>query len=154
MNQSHEDKRYDGKQPPFEYNQIDEGVFIGTNACCTSHFEKDLVAKDITVDISLEGEKIAQPVGVDIFIWIPTVDRTAPKKEPVVAAVEALDSLLQAGRKVYIHCKNGHGRGPTFYAAYLRLKKGLSTEEALAKISEKRPSIHPEDVQLDFLNSL
>jgi len=151
---TNKDPHGDGGQPEFEYSQIDENVFIGTNACCSMHFNEGLIEKGITVDISLEGEKLDQPYGVDIFIWIPTEDHTPPKRHCVRAAIEALDALLKDGKKIYIHCKNGHGRAPTFYSAYLILKKGLTPEQAVEKIREKRPSIHLEEGQLEFLRSL
>ncbi len=141
-------------QPEFEFNQIDEQVYIGTNACCALHFDEQLLQQGITADFSLEGEKIDEPYGVGMFVWIPTKDHTAPKLDYVKVGVEALHCLLQDGKKVYIHCKNGHGRAPTFYAAYLILKKGVAPEKAVQLIKEKRNSIHLEYSQIDFLQSL
>jgi protein-tyrosine phosphatase len=59
--------------------------------------------------------------------------------------------------KVYIHCKHGHGRAPTLVAAYF-IAQGMSVAEALKFVKSRRPSIHPNRVQVEalkqFLNRL
>jgi len=57
-----------------------------------------------------------------------------------------LQKLVAMKKKVYVHCKNGHGRAPTLVAAYF-VKQGKSVDEALATIKAKRPSIHLKDIQ-------
>ena len=136
------------------FSQIDSQVFIGTNACCMHHFKWELLSKGITCDISLEGEAIDQPFGVDCYLWLPTPDHTAPSEHTVRVGTAALDEMLKQGRKVYIHCKNGHGRAPAFYAAYLILKRGLDWETAWQAIVASRPEAHLEPTQLAFLQAL
>ena len=140
--------------PKFEYSKITGQVYIGTNACCMTHFSAALRKKGITVDISLEEENLDHPRGVEAYIWLPTKDHTAPKVDPVLAGIEALDELLRRGKKVFIHCKNGHGRAPTFFAAYLIAKKGMGAKEAANFVSERRPRVHIEDKQWDFLDKI
>lgn len=137
-----------------EYSQIEDQVFIGTNACCTTHFKTELLDKDVTCDISMEKERLDNPYGVDCFLWLPTVDHTPPSMHNTLVGLEALQEILRQGRKVYIHCKNGHGRAPTFFAAFLILKRGLHVEDAIARIAAKRPEIHIESNQKRFLESL
>lgn len=140
--------------PVMEFSQIDSQVFIGTNACCADHFKIGLLDKGVTCDISLEGEMLDQPFGVDCFVWLPTADHTAPSMHNTTVGVAALDEMLKQGRKVYIHCKNGHGRGPTFYAAYLVLKRGMDWASAWEAIRASRPEAHLEPVQQAFLQGL
>lgn len=135
-------------------SQIDSQVFIGTNACCMHHVTSELLNKGITCDISLESGAIDQPFGVDSYLWLPTPDHTAPSNHAVRVGIAALDEMLKQGRKVYIHCKNGHGRAPTFYAAYLILKRGLDWETAWQAIVASRPEAHLEPTQLAFLQAL
>ncbi len=137
-----------------EHSQIDAQVFIGTNACCTHHFKWNLLNKGVTCDISLEGESIDQPFGVDCFVWLPTPDHAAPTIHNLRVGVAALDEMLKQGRKVYIHCKNGHGRAPVFYAAYLVLKRGMDPKSAWEAIRASRPEAHLEAVQEAFLQGL
>ncbi len=157
-NQKHDDvidhHHDDAAEPPFEYNQINDQVYIGTNACCQIHFNKELLQKGVTCDISLEGEKIDKPEGVECYLWLPTIDHTPPTHEQALIGIQGLEEMIRLGKKIYIHCKNGHGRAPTFYAAFLIIKRGMSVESALEAIRSKRPSIHLKASQIDFLNSL
>ena len=65
---------------------------------------------------------------------------------------DALQKLVKMKKKMYVHCKNGHGRAPTMVAAYL-ISQGKSVDEALALIKKKRPSIHIEKVQKKALQT-
>ena len=53
---------------------------------------------------------------------------------------------------VYVHCHEGHGRAPTVVAAYY-IAQGKTTDEALAYIAEKRPTIHPNKKQIAALRA-
>lgn len=137
-------------EPLFEYNQITDQIFIGTNFCCQIHFDEDLLSKDITVDVSLEGEKVDAPYGVEFFSWIPVKDEHAPTMDQFGIGVSVLDKLIKMGKKVYVHCEHGHGRAPTLVAAYF-ISQGTTTESAAARIKEKRPVIHLNNVQITAL---
>ncbi|MBI5023032.1 MAG: hypothetical protein HZC05_02605 [Candidatus Magasanikbacteria bacterium] len=54
-----------------EYSYIADGIYIGTNQCCQTHFDEKLRKEGITANISLEEERIDAPFGVEFFIWIP-----------------------------------------------------------------------------------
>lgn len=138
---------------PFDHSQIDENVFIGTNACCKMHFATLLIAKGVRYDISLEIARLDMPFGASGFLWLPTEDHMPPSRESVDIGIEALAQMVRFA-KVFIHCENGHGRAPTFYAAYLMLKRGLSMQAAIEAIRSRRPKIHLDATQLRFLEEL
>jgi len=144
----------DTTDPAFEYSEITDQVFIGTNSCCQTHFEGSLLKMGVTVDISLEGEHVDRPGGVEAYLWLPTPDHHAPEIGKTLIGIAALERALDEEKKVYIHCRNGHGRAPTFFAAYLIRKNGMTPEEAVAFIKEKRPAVHLEKSQLAFLDTL
>jgi len=129
-----------------EYDHIVDGIYVGTNQCCQAHFDERLRREGITADISLEDERIDQPFGVEFYLWLPVKDKTAPSQEQLQLGTGVLEQLVSMGKKVYVHCMNGHSRAPTLVAAYL-IARGVSVERALATISEKRPVTHLEDVQ-------
>jgi dual specificity MAP kinase phosphatase len=141
----------------FDYDQIDDQVFIGTNMCCQIGFDRELLTKKVRGDISLEELRVDAPTGVDYFLWLPTNDHEAPTLEKLTLGVQTLDFLISRKIKVYIHCKNGHGRAPTLHIAYL-VKKGMEIDEAIKYVQAKRPSIHLSAAQLEglkiFKNSL
>ncbi len=65
---------------------------------------------------------------------------------PTPSALEelskAIDKEVQAGQKVYVHCHKGIYRAPTVAVAYL-IYKGMTTDAAVKKVKERRPSALP-----------
>lgn len=135
-----------------EYNYIVDGIYIGTNQCCQTHFDAKLKREGISADIFLEEERIDLPFGVNFYIWIPIKNHTAPRQEQFDFGVAALEKLVSLGIKIYVHCQNGHGRAPTLIAAYL-IKQGRAPMEAIDFIKSKRPTIHLEEVQRSALET-
>lgn len=133
-----------------EYSAITDGIYIGTNQCCQTHFDRQLKREGITADISLEENRLDAPFGVDFYLWMPVPDHRAPTREQLEFGVSVLEQLVAMGRKVYVHCRNGHGRAPTLVAAYL-VKQGRHPAEAERFIQAKRPAVHLEAVQRQAL---
>jgi protein-tyrosine phosphatase len=135
-----------------EYSYITDGIYIGTNMCCQTHFEPKLKQEGIEVDISLEGERVDHAQGVPFYIWLPVPDLHAPSPDQFEFGVNTTEKFKAMGKKMYIHCKNGHGRAPTMVAAYL-MNQGKSANQAIEFIKSRRPEIHLEDEQLQALNA-
>ena len=144
-------KKEHSHQNQLEYNYITDGIYIGTNQCCIVHFDEILSEKEgIEAEISLEEDRIDRPFGVSMYLWIPTKNHITPSQEQLDLGVVNLKQLVLMKKKVYVHCKNGHGRAPTLVAAYL-IQNGKTVEEAVDFIKTKRPSIHLEKNQIDAL---
>lgn len=124
-----------------EFNKIDKNIWIGTNQCCQEHFEKKLLDKGITADVSLEEKRVDAPFGVKSYLWLPTRDHYAPTQEQLQIGSEHIGHLVDTGKKVYVHCQNGHGRAPTLVAAYY-IRRGMSVKDAIKKINAKRKGAH------------
>jgi len=135
----------------FDYDQITDEVFIGTNMCCQIGFSKELLAKGVRADISLEKDRTDAPDGVDYFLWLPTENKKPPKPKDLEIGVKFLDFLISNKVKTFIHCKNGHGRAPTLFAAYL-ISHGMRVQEAVKLIASKRPVIHLTEAQVKALD--
>lgn len=133
-----------------EWSKITDQIFIGTNMCCTMHFAK-LMKLGVRVDIDLEKERVEKPDGLDAYLWLPVVDGTAPSQSQLRAGAAMLREVVNDGKKVYVHCKNGHGRGPTLVAAYLIWNNSFTPAEAVDFIKKHRPEIHPNDIQIAAL---
>lgn len=129
-----------------EYNYIADGIYIGTNQCCQTHFDEKLKQEGIEADISLEEERVDAPFGVSFYIWLPVKNHTAPRQQLLEFGVATLEKLVKMKKKIYVHCQNGHSRAPTLVAAYL-IKKGKTIDEAIDFIKDRRPTIHLEKVQ-------
>lgn len=137
--------------PTVDFNQITEQIFLGTNLCCSeqSHV-RILLDHGISADIDLEEERQEETPGVKTYLWLPVKDTTAPQKFQLDVGVATIKELVKNSKKVYVHCKNGHGRSPTLVAAYF-ISQGLDVWEAIKRIKEKRPEIHLEDAQIKAL---
>jgi dual specificity MAP kinase phosphatase len=61
-----------------------------------------------------------------------------------------MKELIETGEKVYVHCRNGHGRGPSLVVAYFILR-GDDFEIAHAKVKAKRDVIHLNEEQIERL---
>src|SRR3989344_3511343 len=133
-----------------DFNYITDGIYIGTNQCCQTHFDEKLRKEGIEVDFSLEENRVDAPFGVKYYFWIPIANHSAPTMEHLDSASAILDKFVSLGKKIYLHGKNGHGRAPTVMAAYL-VKKGKTPEEAIEIIKKQRPTIHLEESQLQAL---
>lgn len=138
------------ENPQLDYNYIIDGIFIGTNQCCVMGLADVLKKEHITADISLEDNKLDVPFGVDVYVWIPVADEMAPTLDQLSFGAESIEKLVLQKRKVYVHCKNGHGRAPTFVSAYL-IRKGYTPEQAIELIKSKRASIHLHEPQKELL---
>ncbi len=135
----------------FEFSYIDKYLIVGTNLCCLMHFNSGLLMKGIKADISMESIRLDAPFGVKYYLWLPVEDHKAPTQEQLMVGVDFIDTLVTRKVKIYVHCKNGHGRSPTLVAAYLIATKGMTVDKAIRFIEKSRPSIHLEKAQYDAL---
>lgn len=81
------------------------------------------------------------------------LDRGLPSRAQMIAALDAIDSALGAGRKVYLHCWGGVGRTGTTVGCYL-VRHGQTGEQALRQIAEwrqgdPRRQIYPRSPETD-----
>lgn len=136
--------------PELDYNYIIDGIYIGTNQCCVMGLADVLKKEGITADISLEENRLDAPFGVDVYLWIPVVDHEAPTQEQLSFGAESIERLIAQERKIYIHCKNGHGRAPTLVSAYL-IRKGYEPQKAIEFIASKRKGVHTHKPQEEAL---
>jgi protein-tyrosine phosphatase len=142
----------DPDHPHMNFSKITDRIYIGTNFCCEMHFAPELLERGVTYDLSLEEDRVDTPLGGAAYLWLPIKDGSAPNEQQFVMGVSFIDSAVRTGRRVYVHCKNGHGRAPTMVAAYF-IKTGMSVDDALAFIADHRPEIHVNDVQRAALHT-
>lgn len=135
----------------FQFNQITDLIYLGTNLCCTAiPHVKVLLDLGIKADIDLEEDRQEQTPNIDTYLWLPVKDHEAPTPQQLDAGVAVIDSLVKNQKKVYLHCKNGHGRSPTLLAAYF-ISQGMEVNEAIEKIKAKRPEVHLRESQMEAL---
>lgn len=143
----------DSSHRVLEFNQITDLIYLGTNLCCGAipHIQV-LLNLGIKADIDLEEERQEETPNIDTYLWLPVKDLQAPTQEQLDTGVAVIDNLVKNNKKVYIHCKNGHGRSPTLLAAYF-ISQGMDVNKAIEKIKSKRPQIHLQEVQIEALKT-
>lgn len=65
----------------------------------------------------------------------PFPDFNVPTREIMVAALDAIDTAIAEGHKVYLHCVGGIGRTGTTVGCYL-VRHGMRPEAALLHLGE------------------
>lgn len=138
----------------FNFNQITENIYIGNNQCCIMSLNQVLKDNHIYADISLEEVSIDTPYGVAAYLWVPVNDHELPAQEQFTLLDHFIENIIAQNKKVYVHCKNGHGRAPSVVIHYLIKKCGYSFEDALALVKEKLPVMHLSEAQQAYFNAL
>lgn len=149
---SSDDKKRRAKHVMMDISRITDQLYVGTNSCCQTHYTKMLINDGVLHDLSMEGEHVDAPYGVESYLWIPTPDHTPPTERGFELGICFINTVLKSGGKVFIHCTNGHGRAPTMAAAWF-IKEGMTTDQAIQTIKEERPEIHIEPSQRKALVS-
>ncbi len=146
--------RNDGHET--DYSVITKNIIIGSDLCkgkyCPIHRE-EFEKLGVDFEINLSKEKKEQTAGnVYGSYWIPVADGYPPTEKQIDLGTSIIEKVVKENKKIYVHCKNGHGRSPTMVAAYLIRYKGSTPEKAEKIIKEKRPEIHIEKIQMEGLN--
>ncbi|MDR3693598.1 dual specificity protein phosphatase [Mucilaginibacter sp.] len=87
------------------------------------------------------------------YLHLPTVDNTPPPLKVLIKGAEFIGAEIKNGGLVYVHCRQGLGRGPTMAMAYL-IKTGLTYEQAYETIRKVRIFINPQRSQVKMLKEL
>jgi len=139
----------------FDYSKITDRIYIGSDLCkggvCLIHGE-EFKKLGVCVELNLSAENNElPPKDIESYMWLPVVDGRAPSAMQLELGTSLINTVVEQGRTVYIHCKNGHGRSPTLVAAYLIRYKGYSVLSAMGIVAERREESHIEDVQVKAL---
>lgn len=140
----------------FDFSKITSQIYIGSDLCgggvCFVHGEEfRKLGVSFEVNLSQENNELP-PKEIEIgYAWLPVTDGYAPTQEQLTMGTCLIDTVINMGKVVYVHCRNGHGRSPTLVAAYLMRFGGYKMEDAINFVKEKRPEVHIEAVQIDAL---
>jgi Dual specificity phosphatase, catalytic domain len=80
----------------------------------------------------------------EVHHWEPIVDgEPTPSLDWLRKQVAFIDEQRQAGRAVFVHCRNGVSRSGLVIVAYLMSHHEWSCDEALAFVRTRRPIVRP-----------
>jgi len=96
-----------------------------------------------------DDEEALRRQGMD-FLWLPAPDTHELSQSSLDAGVEWATDQIQRGRRVYVHCLHGVGRGPLLGACVL-VSSGYSAVDALQLIKARRWQASPNEEQVEAL---
>jgi protein-tyrosine phosphatase len=136
----------------WDFSQISEYIFLGADMCCGGdHYDFLTEEMGIVADVAIVEEELEPPSkNLQAFLWLPVKDHAAPSRMQFNTGVRFIESAVKNLQKVFVHCRLGHGRGPTLVAAYL-ISTGMGLEEAVENIKAARPEVHLSKVQKEAL---
>jgi protein-tyrosine phosphatase len=137
------------------YSQITPSIYLGGQYSLKS--VKVLKKRGVTAVVNMRINSIHKIVDEDIswlkILHLPTVDLTAPSIDNLNKGIKFIQKELEVGGKVYVHCRQGEGRGPTMVLAYL-ISTGILLEDALAEVQKVRSFAKPTEEQMKQLRLL
>ena len=145
--------RYIHGIPNLKRCQITADLFLGSQY--TKAGLKKLKALGITAIVNMRMHDVyekARYEGIK-YLHLPTVDNTPPPLAILIEGATFIDNEIKNKGKVYVHCRQGLGRGPTMALAYL-IKSGLTYNDAFALIKRVRTFISPRPGQITRLKEL
>ncbi len=136
--------------PTLKRSQITANLFLG------SQYNKVGIKKlkklGITAIVNLRTHSVytsAHFMGIK-YLHLPVVDNTPPPLAILLEGSSFIEKEINSGGKVYIHCRQGLGRGPTMTLAYL-IKIGVTYNDAFAMVKQVRPFVNPRPGQVEQL---
>ena len=139
--------------PSLKRSQITANLFLGSQYSLIGL--QKLRVLGVTAVVNMREHPIFRESQYEGFHYmhLPTEDNTPPALEVLIRGVDFVDKEIKAGGKVYIHCRQGLGRGPTMCLAYL-ISTGLTYDDAFALVKKVRTFINPRPGQIERLKEL
>jgi atypical dual specificity phosphatase len=73
------------------------------------------------------------------YLWLPVRDTRPPTVEQIMQGLAWIESRVNDGAAVYIHCAAGIGRSATLLACWYMYTRGMSVAQVLHFIKQRRP---------------
>lgn len=139
--------------PTLKRSQITANLFLGSQYSLIGL--QKLKAIGVTAIVNMREHPVYKESQYDGFhyLHLPTVDNTPPSLDILIKGADFVAREINNGGKVYIHCRQGLGRGPTMTIAYL-ISTGLTFEDAFALVKKVRTFINPRPGQIERLKEL
>lgn len=124
---------------PSNFSWLINGALAGSGIP-TSREELDWVRENgIKAIITLTEQPLKREWLSNIdYLFMPTVDRTAPDLQDIDKAVDFIDKNLKNNKSTMVHCAAGKGRAGTILAAYMIKFNGMGAENAIKRIRNMR----------------
>ena len=103
---------------------------------------KNLWEGGIKAILDLRDESQDDPIKLEKYsidyMNLKVPDRGTPDLEHAIKAVNWIKSNIDQGKKVFVHCNLGRGRGPLLTVMYL-IFQGMNPDDAIIHVKNIRP---------------
>ena len=120
---------------------VDAGTDVVYNLCEDREYPEGARAE---LERALDTAGLAE-------LRLPLVDYGGLPASVLDRAVDEVLAELDAGRRVYLHCRAGWQRSAAVAAGVVALREGLEIDAALEAIRERKPTAEPLEHQRDDL---
>ena len=138
-------------------DRIETDIFVGSCPASTIDIDRLAGGMKVTAILCLQSDKDFETYHLPIdkireacvqqgVEWVqrPVIDfDPEDMAQSIQAPVDALNELLSAGKRVYVHCTAGICRAPGTVVGYLHKYQGMSLEAALELVKLNRPIANP-----------
>ena len=130
------------------FDKITENLYVGGSI----EDWKPLKKLGLTANLNLQSEHQDHFDGSapEASLWLPAPDWFGPKVATIETGARYIAMMVEAGHKVYVHCRHGAGRAPIVGSAYL-VTTGMDVDEAIQLVRSKRPDFKPNGLQVQNL---
>ncbi|TFF35649.1 protein-tyrosine phosphatase family protein [Mucilaginibacter psychrotolerans] len=145
--------RYIYGLPNIKKSQITAHLYLGSQYNLIGL--KKLKALGVTAIVNMREHRVyskAKYAHIK-YLHLPTVDNTPPTMDILLKGANFIETEINMGGTVYVHCRQGLGRGPTMAIAYL-IKAGATYYDAFNTVKRVRPFIDPRPTQIAQLKHL
>jgi hypothetical protein len=139
--------------PTLKRSQITANLFLGSQYSLIGL--QKLKALGVTAIVNMREHPVFSDAQYEGFhyLHLSTIDNTPPPLDILIKGADFVTKEITNGGKVYIHCRQGLGRGPTMTIAYL-ISTGLTFEDAFNLVKKVRTFINPRPTQIARLKEL
>ncbi|SMF96637.1 Dual specificity phosphatase, catalytic domain [Methylomagnum ishizawai] len=129
--------------PIWHFSGVAPGVLLGGQPA--RRIVDQMYRRGVTgvVNLRAEYDYVEEVGGTGLdYLFLPVADNHAPSLDQLRQGVAFIRRAVAQGGKVYIHCWEGLGRGPTLAAAWL-VSAGDAPTVAWDRVRKVRPFIRP-----------
>jgi hypothetical protein len=125
------------------YTEIDDGLFMGGDE------EVPPFGTKAVLNLCEHDDAYR----TEVYRWEPIPDNATPLPDSgwLRRMVEFIDENHRAGRKTYVHCRNGVSRSGMVVVAYEMFKHHWTRDQALEYVRSKRPLVRPNPAFMERL---